>query len=200
MVYLFEGPGLLFPFKQVGDLDRVIAYRGPVDEGTVEAWRKDVEGSYDRARAGLRRLSPVDDVDRAICLIGEGLAQEDIEESFSCFWRAVERIAKRDLSRARAAAQGGNLAAGVPYANLRMLGFLNSQPVTLDTDDAVSVTVAARAPEYKGAPVSELYTLRSAIIHDNPTPDEVQRIARARGDAMQLAYRVVKSALEESVG
>ncbi len=200
MVYLLEGPGLLFPFKQFGDLDRVIAYRGPADESQVGAWRAGVEAAYERARSNLRCLSPDDDLDRAICLVGEALVQEDIEESFSCLWRAIERVAKKDLRKVRTAVQTGDTSAAAPYAQQLAKGLINSQPVTLEIDTAVEVTVAARASAYAGPRVSELYGLRTAIIHDNPTPDQMKRIAETRPDLLGLAYQVVRSALTEVPG
>lgn len=197
MLYLFEGPGLLFPFKQIGDLDRLIPYRGPVEESAVVAWRTEVLQNYDRARATLTSLSADDDIDRAICLIGEGLVQEDIEESFSCFWRAIERVAKMDLRHARKAVQSGNPAAGQAYASKLVQGLINSQPVTLEVDDVVAVTVENRVPGYSGPPVAELYRLRTAIIHENPSPEQMQQIAQMRADVVGLAYQIVRSAIQD---
>jgi hypothetical protein len=52
-------------------------------------------------------------------------------------------------------------------------------------------------PEYSGPPVDTLYSLRTAIIHDNPTPEQVQQIAEARPELFQLAKRVIASATAE---
>lgn len=197
MVYILEGPGLLFPFKQTGDLDRFMPYRGPANEAQVAAWRAEMLADYDKARLTLSKLTPDDDEDRCICLIGESLVQEDIEESFSCLWRAIERIAKMDLRKTRSAVQGGNADAGMEYARRLIPGLINSQPKTLEVDDAVAVTVARRAPARQGTTIDELYGLRTAILHDNPTPEQVQQIATLRGELLGLAYEVARSALSE---
>jgi len=198
MIYLYAGPNLLFPTKLFGDLDRFMAYRGPAEPADIEAWRSEVVKRYDLARQTLATLTPDSDLDRAICLFGEGLVQEDIEESYSCFWRAVERIAKMDLRRARTAVQSGDKEAAVPYALELLPGLVNSQPTTLDTEDAVVVTVRKRVPDYSGPAVKELYSLRTAIVHENPTPEEMMRIARLRTDLVALSSAVVRSALSES--